>query len=126
MVQWATANYGPNGGTGLPSFCGAFSKKPYTFGINPGRATVRVTVTLAFPDGEVSKGTVTTGAAFNHNAGNVPPKGLAEIDAAAKSVFAPFAKGHGRASAPTVATSVKCAIVNAAKPVPVLPASGGL
>ena len=44
------------------------------------------------------------------------PKGAAEVQAAAKAVLAPLVEQGGKAAANSVTTTVKCAVVNAAKP----------
>lgn len=126
VSEWATANFGPNGGLGAPRFCGAFTKKPWSFGTVEGsQVTVRVAVILSFPEGQIARGAAQTTTAFDASGNPVPPKGAAEVEASAKDVFAPLVAGGGRASAGTVATTVKCVIVNAAKPQPV-PATGGI
>jgi len=123
--QWATANYGPNGGQGTTGFCGQFSKKPWSFGVVEGQtAIVQINVMLSFPGGEVAKGVVQTSTSFAASGNPVPAKGAAEVDAAAKSIFGTLQQGGGRATSPTASTSVKCAVINAAKPVSV-PATGG-
>jgi hypothetical protein len=118
--EWAAANYGPPGGQGTPAFCGAFSKKPYSFGINSGNsATVRVTINMSFPGNEVAKGVVQTISAFDASGNPVPARGAADIDASAQRVFLPLAMGGGRASSPSATTTVKCVVTNASKPQPV-------
>lgn len=124
--QWASANYGPNGGMGTSGFCGAFAKKPFSFGIVEGAsAFVRISVIMSFPGGEVARGVVQTATVFDASGNPVPPRGAAEVEAAARNVFSTLVLGGGRANAPTASTTVKCAVVNAAKPQPV-PAVGGL
>ena len=126
VQQWATANYGPNGGAGVPAFCGMFAKKPLSFGVGEGSsAIVRVSIGMSFPDLEVAKGALQATAVFDASGGAVPAKGAAEVDRAAQTVFTTLLLGGGRASAATAGTVVKCAVVNAAKPQPV-PATGGL
>jgi hypothetical protein len=126
VAQWASANYGPNGGMGTSGFCGAFAKKPLSFGIVEGSsAYVRIAVMMSFPDGEVAKGAVQTATVFDASGNPVPPRGAAEIEAAARGIFGTLALGGGRASAQAASTTVKCAVINAAKPQPV-PAVGGL
>lgn len=123
---WATSNYGPNGGPGTSSFCGAFAKKPWSFGISEGNsAFVRVAVNLSFPGGEITKGVVQTSSVFDISGNAVPAKGAAEVDAAARAILAPLVQGGGRAAPPNTTTTVKCPVINAAKPQPV-PATGGL
>jgi hypothetical protein len=88
--EWATANYGPNGGAGTPAFCGSFAKKPWSFGIVEGSsAMVRVSVMMSFPEGQIAKGVVQTTTVFNASGNPVPAKGAGEVSASAKSVFAP-------------------------------------
>ncbi len=126
--QWATSNFGPQGGPGTPAFCGSFSKKPWSFGVTEGSSVmVRVQVNLSFPDGEIAKGVAQTVTAFDNSGNPVPAKGAAEVDASAKSTLAPLVQGGGKASAGTATTTVKCPVVNAAKPqsVPV-PVTGGI
>ncbi len=126
VQKWAVTGYGPDGGNGVPAFCNAFAKKPYAFGVNEGSmANVRVAVTAAFPDGDIAKGTVQTAAVFAASGGPVPPRGAAEVAAAARAVLAPLVAQGGHAGAPAVTTTVKCLVVNAARPLAV-PATGGL
>ncbi len=124
--QWAQTNYGPNNGTGTTAFCGEFAKKPWSFGVSEGNtAVVRITVMMSFPDGQIAKGVVQATSVFDNSGNPVPPKGASEVESAARSMFATLAQGGGRANAPTASTTVKCAVVNAAKPQPI-PATGGL
>jgi hypothetical protein len=126
VAQWAKANYGPDGGNGSAAFCNAFTKKPGSFGVNEGStAMIRVSITAAFPEGQVAKGTVQTSATFAASGHPVPAKGAAEVQAAAQALLAPLAEQGGRAGAPSVMTTVRCAVVNAARPQAV-PATGGL
>lgn len=126
VAQWVQTTYGPNGGAGAPAFCNAFAKKPLSFGVPDGSAAaLRITVQLSFPDNEVAKGVVQTGAVWEANNSPPPAKGSQEIDEAAKTLAASLISGGGRAGAPTAATVVRCVVVNAAKPVAV-PASGGI
>lgn len=126
VSQWAFANYGPNGGSGTSAFCGAFAKRPLSFGLAEGSsAMVRISVMMAFEGGEISRGAVQTSAVFDGSGNPVPQKGAGEIDVAAKRIFSTLLLGGGRASTPTAATTVKCAVVNAARPQPV-PSVGGL
>ena len=124
--QWTASNYGPDGGNGTASFCNAFARKPWSFGVNEGStAVVRVGVRLLFPELQIPRATVTTLAVFAGSGNPVPGKGAAEVEAAARAAMAPLVAQGGRASATIAATTVKCIIVNAARPVPV-PATGGL
>ena len=126
VAQWALANYGPDGGNGNAAFCNAFTRKPWSFGVNEGStAVVRVAVTTTFPDGQIARGTVQTTATFAASGTPLLPKGAAEVQAAAQAVLAPLVEQGGRAAANIVTTAVKCAVVNAAKPQAV-PATGGL
>lgn len=126
VQQWTAANYGPNGGTGVPAFCGQFAKKPLSFGVLEGStAVVRVSIGMSFPDLEVAKGALQVATVFDVSGGPVPAKGAADVERAAQTVFMPLLMGGGRASSATAGTVVKCAVTNAAKPVPV-PATGGL
>jgi hypothetical protein len=126
VAKWAKANYGPDGGNGSAAFCNAFTKKPGSFAVNEGStAMIRVAVTASFPEGQVARGTVQTAATFAASGHPVPPKGAAEVQAAAQALLAPLAEQGGRAGAPTVTTTVRCAVVNAARPQAV-PATGGL
>lgn len=124
--QWASANYGPNGGMGTSGFCGAFAKKPHSFGVVEGAsAYVRIAVMMSFPESEVARGVVQAVTVFDASGNPVPPRGAAEVDTAARSIFDTLVLGGGRASAPTASTTVRCAIIHAGKPQPV-PAVGGL
>lgn len=125
VQQWAESNYGPNGGTGTSAFCGAFAKKPYSFGVNEGAtAIVRVAVMLSFPNGEIARGVAQTTTVFDASGNPVPARGAADVDAAATAQLAPLVHGGGKAHQITATTTVKCAVVNAQKPI-VIPASGG-
>jgi hypothetical protein len=124
--QWAVANFGPDGGNGTAAFCNAFAKKPWGFAVNEGStAMIRVAVTASFPGGQIAKGTVQTAATFAQSGKPVPAKGAADVQAAALTVMAPLIEQGGRAGAPTVTTTVRCAVVSAARPQAV-PATGGL
>jgi hypothetical protein len=126
VAQWTNANYGPNGGTGTTAFCGQFAKKPWSFGVVEGQtAVVQIQVMLSFPGNEVAKGVVQTTTTFAASGNQVPQKGAADVDAAAKTIFGTLQQGGGRANANTAATTVRCSVINAAKPVPV-PATGGV
>ena len=126
VASWAAATYGPNGGAGTSAFCGAFARKPVSFGILEGSsAYVRVSVMLSFPDREIARGALQTASAFDASGNPVPAAGAAEVDAAARTLFLPLVSGGGRASALNAVTTVKCPVINAAKPRPV-PAVGGL
>lgn len=126
VADWATANYGPNGGAGTPAFCGAFSNKPYSFGISDGNAAVvRVTINMSFPGSEISKGVAQSIAAFDLSGNPVPARGAQDVQSSAQALFSTLVLGGGRASMQTASTTVKCTIANAAKPRPV-PATGGL
>jgi hypothetical protein len=126
VAQWIYASYGPDGGNGTLAFCNVFAKKPWSFGINEGSsAVVRVAVTAAFPEGQIARGTVETAATFAASGHPVAPKGAAEVQAAATHLLAPLVEQGGRAASSTVTTTVKCQVVNAARPQAV-PATGGL
>jgi hypothetical protein len=126
VQQWAVANYGPDGGNGTPAFCNAFAKKPWSFGVNEGStATVKVAVAVSFPEGHIIRGAVQATPTFAASGAPVPPKGAAEIQAAARAVLDPLISQGGRAGANAVTTTVKCTVVNAARPLAV-PATGGL
>jgi hypothetical protein len=126
VARWAVTRFGADGGDGTPAFCNAFARKPWSFGVNEGSmAFVRVAVTLAFPGAEIARGTVSTGAVFAASGTPVLPKGASEVQAAARTVFAPLLGHGGKASAPSTTLVVRCAIANAARPGAV-PATGGL
>ena len=125
VAQWAQSSYGPNGGAGSAGFCGDFTKKPLAFGVAPGAtASVRVAVMLSFPDRTIGKGALRTVAVFDASGVQVPARGAAEVDAAARSIFGTLGQGGGRSSVAGAATTVTCSVVNASKPVAV-PATGG-
>ena len=126
VQQWAVANYGPSGGMGTTAFCSSFAKKPLSFGLVEGATSfVRVSIVMSFLGGEVAKGSIQTTSVFDGSGNPVPAKGAAEVDIAARSIFGTLVLGGGRSSALSAGTTVKCAVVNAAKPQPV-PATGGL
>jgi hypothetical protein len=68
---------------------------------------------------------VTTAPVFAASGGPVPTKGASEVQTVARAVVAPLFEQGGRAGAPRVVTTVKCTVVNAARPQAV-PATGGL
>jgi hypothetical protein len=126
VAQWAVSRFGRDGGDGQPAFCNAFAKKPWSFAVNDGSsAAVRIAVTLSFPESQIARGVVETRAVFAASGNPVPPKGAAEIDAAAKAVAAPLLEQGGRAAAPSTTTTVRCIVTNAGRPLAV-PATGGL
>ncbi len=125
VTQWAWSTYGPDGGQGTTAFCSQFARKPWRFGVPEGQSTlVQVEVQLGFPDQNVSAGAVMTKPSYVGATYAVPAKGAEAVQSAAASLFAPLQQGGGRASTPQATTTVRCAIVNAAKPVAV-PATGG-
>ncbi len=125
LGKWSASHFGPDNGDGTPAFCNAFSRKPYLFSVNPGAtAAIKVQLAMAFEGAEISKGVLTTQAAFDP-IGGVPQKGMAEIEASAKAIFATLQKGGGRSDAASFVTTVRCSIVNSSKPKPV-PSTGGL
>jgi hypothetical protein len=124
--QWAIANFGPDGGNGTAAFCNAFAKKPWGFAVNEGStAMIRVAVTTTFPEGQIAKGAVQTAATFALSGKPVPAKAAADVQTAARAVMEPLIEQGGRAGSPSVTTTVRCAVVNAARPQAV-PATGGL
>jgi hypothetical protein len=126
VAQWVTSNYGPEGGNGTAAFCNAFTRKPWSFGVNEGStAIVRVAVTATFPEGQIAKGVVQTRATFAASGNPVPAKAAADVQSSAQQVLAPLVEQGGRAALPAVTTNVKCAVVNAGHPQAV-PATGGL
>ncbi len=126
VATWAASNYGQNGGSGTPSFCSTFAKKPYGFGLQPGSsALVRVQIMMSFPGQEVSKGQMQTVSAYDANGAPVPAKGASDVQAGADTTFEALVAGGGRASVPSAQTMVKCVVTNSAKPQAV-PESGGV
>jgi hypothetical protein len=126
VAAWTVATFGPMGGDGVPGFCGAFAKKPWTFGVAAGtQASVRIAITSVFPDGEVAKGAAQSITVFDLSGSPVPGAGAALVDAEVKARVGLLAQNGGRASAGSAQTTVRCLVVNAAKPQAV-PASGGL
>lgn len=126
VSQWARTTYGPDGGAGATGFCGAFTKKPWSFGVTEGSTVmIRISVATSFPDGQIANGAVKATTVFAASGKPVPPKGADEVDAATFAAFKPLVHQGGKATAATVATSVTCTIANAAKPQAV-PATGGL
>ena len=126
VQRWAETNYGPNGGNGAGSFCNQFARRPWSFGVPQGQsATVQVAVNLAFPGQAVKNGTVATNPSFVNNSTPVPPKGREAIQSSANDIFTGLKLGGGKSTATQASTTVKCRVVNAAKPV-VVPATGGL
>ncbi len=125
VQQWAFTTYGPPNGPGAPSFCNAFAKKPLAFGVGSGSsAMVRVNVQLSFPDQDVGKGRAQSTAVFDASGNAVPAGAAGDVQAAVDSSFQALVAGGGKASAANASTTVKCAVVNAGKPV-VVPEAGG-
>ncbi len=124
--SWAAANYGKDGGNATVKFCGAFARRPWTFGIGEGQsAMVNVNVQLAFAGGKVSGGEVNTKASFANSGAAVPKAGADGVQDAAENILATLKAGGGEASPTRVTLTVRCPVASAAKPV-VVPASGGL
>lgn len=126
VVQWAQANYGPNGGNGTTKFCGQFARKPWSFGVSEGTtAAIQISVALVFPDARVAAGQVRTATHFAASGNAVPPRGAAAVQEAAENLLTTLRGGGGQANQPAVNTAVRCLVVNAAKPAPI-PATGGV
>ncbi|NUP04723.1 MAG: hypothetical protein HOW73_01540 [Polyangiaceae bacterium] len=126
VQQWAYSTYGPQNGTGTPSFCGSFAKKPLSFGVGPGGSVmVRVVVGLTFGGGEVARGQAQTNAVYESSGAPVMPAGATEVQSAAASFLSPLVLGGGRASAETATTTVRCLVANGSKPVIVPDEIGG-
>jgi hypothetical protein len=123
--QWATANYGPDGGNGTAKFCGQFARKPWSFGVSEGqRAAIRIAVTLSFPGDSIATGAATTTAQFTVSGAPVPAKGAAAVQEAAASLFATLQRGGGQPNAAAAVTTVQCIVENAAKPIAVPETAG--
>jgi hypothetical protein len=127
-TSWSIANYGKNGGSGTAKFCGAFAKKPWSFGVVPGQsALVRVALSFSFDGNKVGAGSVKAAPSFENASLPVPPPGVQAVQSAADNILSALKAGGGKATPETVKLTVKCPVVNAGKPVAVVvPASGGL
>jgi hypothetical protein len=126
VASWAQANYGRDGQSGTASFCGAFTKKPWAFGVGEGKsALVRIGLTLTFGEAQIANASVAAATSFEVTGNPVPERGAALVGEAAESILATLRAGGGRASAPSHALTVKCPVVHAAKPI-VVPATGGV
>jgi hypothetical protein len=126
VLQWAQANYGPNGGNGTPKFCGQFARKPWSFGVTEGTtAAIQISIALTFPDAQIQAGQVRSAANFAASGNAVPQRGATAVQEAAQSLLTTLQLGGGKANQPAVNTSVRCYVVNAAKPAPI-PATGGV
>jgi hypothetical protein len=124
--SWATANYGKDGGMGTAKFCGAFAKRPWTFGIGEGQsAMVRVSLAFQFDGARVASGAVRTTPVFDHNGAAVPRGGADGVQDAADAILGALKAGGGRANPATLFMTVKCPVVSAAKPAAV-PSVGGV
>jgi hypothetical protein len=122
---WAQSTFGPNGGSGTPSFCSTLAKKPLSFGLSSGSSTiVRVKVDLSFPSSEVARGVAQSNAVYDLSGNVVPPAGQQEVASAVDASFRALVAGGGRANATQTSTTVKCGIVHGGKPI-VVPESGG-
>ncbi len=124
--SWALANYGKDGGMGTAKFCGAFAKRPWTFGLGEGQsAMVRVGLAFQFDGQRVATGTVRTTANFEHNGAAVPQKGADGVADAANAILGALKAGGGRANPAALHITVKCPVVSAGKPAAV-PSVGGV
>ncbi|MBM4357083.1 MAG: hypothetical protein FJ096_03145, partial [Deltaproteobacteria bacterium] len=123
---WAQTNYGKDGGLGAPGFCGAFAKKPWMFGVSEGQsAMISIKLELSFPGDEVGSGVVRTTSAFENAYGRTVPKSGADgVAKSAEEVLARLRSGGGSADPKELALTVRCPVVNAARPA-AIPAVGG-
>jgi hypothetical protein len=125
LQQWTVASYGPNGGDGTSAFCSGFRNKPMTFGVGPGGSLrVAVNVTVQAPGKAVPQSQVMTSAVVESTGAAVTQQGAAEIQRTAQELLSALRAQGGKTNVDTGRTTVRCAIVNAAKPAPV-PESGG-
>jgi hypothetical protein len=126
VPSWAQTNYGRDGQLGTPAFCGKFSRKPWSFGVSEGQsAMVQVKVALSFPDTAIGAAQVQTDSRFDNSGNAVPQKGAELVKGAAEELLGSLRVGGGKASVPQHALTVKCPVVNAAKPI-VVPTTGGV
>lgn len=126
-TSWAQSNYGKDGGMGTSAFCGGFAKRPWTFGVGEGQsAVISVKLGLAFPDGSAASGAVLAVPTFEGQPQRLVPKPGAEgVAKSAEDVLARLRAGGGTVAPKELTLTVRCAVVNAAKPAAV-PAVGGV
>ena len=117
--------YGPTGGAGTSSFCGAFNKHPLAFGV-PAGATVRVRITVQVqaPDSQVSRAQAMTLTVNDATGQPVPAKGATEVKQAAEASLASLVAGGGKANASSAAVTVTCPVVNSSRPTAVTVTGG--
>jgi hypothetical protein len=126
LATWVRTSYGPDGGEGTSTFCGAFNKHPIAFAV-PAKATMRVRIAIRVdvPGGEVTSATVATVPTKDTGGQPVSTKGAAEVQQAAQTTLASLVAGGGKSSAETAGTTVTCTIVNSSAPSAVT-VSGGV
>jgi hypothetical protein len=126
LPTWVRTSYGPDGGEGTSSFCGAFNKHPLAFGVRAG-ASLRVKISLQIqaPGGQVARASVSTAAVSDPGGQAVPAKGATEVQQAAQATLSSLVSSGGKSNAPSSAATVTCKVVNSSQPTAVT-VSGGL
>ncbi len=126
LPTWVRTSYGPDGGDGTASFCGAFNKHPLAFGLRAG-ASLRVKISLQIqaPDRQIARASVSTAAVSDPGGQAVPAKGAAEVQQAAQATLSSLVSSGGKSNAASSGASVICKVVNSSQPTAVT-VSGGL
>jgi len=125
LATWVRTSYGPNGGEGTSSFCGAFNKHPLAFGVRAGASIrVRVVVQIQAPDRQIGRAYAMTMAVTDPAGQPVPAKGATEVQQAAESTLGTLLGGGGKANVTSAATTVACQIVNSSPPTAVTVTGG--
>ena len=126
LLAWTAATYGTNGGNGTASFCSGFNKKPTVFGVGPGGSVrVLVDVTVQAPSRSAGGAYAETRGRVEASRAAFSQKGAEEIQRAAEELLVGLHTQGGKVTVNTAQTTVRCLIVNSARPV-AIPESGGL
>lgn len=126
LQEWTWWTYGKSGGDGKTSFCSRFNKQPSAFGVRAGSSiTVLVTVDVVAPNNDPKQARVTTTSYVEQTKQPVSGQAANLISNAAVQEAIPLQNQTGQALQDAVQTTVRCRVVNAARPAPV-PESGGL
>jgi len=126
LPTWVRTSYGPDGGEGTSSFCGAFNKHPLAFGVRAGASLrVKISLQIQVPNGQVSRASVSTAAAADPGGQGVPSKGATEVQQSAEATLSSLVSSGGKSNAASSAATVTCKVVNSSQPTAVT-VSGGL
>ncbi|MFO0553411.1 MAG: hypothetical protein U0271_33820 [Polyangiaceae bacterium] len=117
VEQWAYSTFGPPGGSGSPALCAFVARSALDFNVESGSsAVVRVTVTATFPNSEVARAMGDAATVFDRSGNAVPQPAANAVKAIVQDGVRALAQGGGLATALGATTTVRCTIVNGAKP----------